>query len=78
MEGVSWICNLPESEIEFTTCLCLTFRLIQIKMAELISSLIYDIVRGTTNSCFLASQRDLASVLHREAFLYPEENSLEL
>lgn len=47
-------------------------------MAELISSLIYDIARGTTNSCFPASQRNLASVLHEEAFSYSEENSLEM
>lgn len=57
MEGVGWICNLLESETEFTTYFCLTFRLIQIEMAELISSFIYDIARETTNPCFPASQK---------------------
>lgn len=48
------------------------------EMAELISSLIYDFARGATNSWFPASWRNFASVLHRELFLYLEENSLEL
>ena len=43
-----------ESKIEFTMCFCLTFRLMQIEMAELIS-LIYDIAKGDSKlflSCF--------------------------
>ena len=66
-----------ESKIEFTMCFCLTFRLMQIEMAELIS-LIYDIAKGDGKLSFPASQRNLALILLEEAFLYSEGNSLQL
>lgn len=68
MEGVCGTYNPPELETEFTSGFCLTFRLIQIEMAELTSSFT-TLGRGKTNSCFLTSQRNLASILLGEAFL---------
>lgn len=67
MDEVGWICNLPESETIYYI-FCLTFRLIQIEMADLISSLICDITRGTAYSCLPASQRNLVSVFHKRNF----------